>query len=257
MGKIILGPAGLGPVKDAIGNLEEYHKLGFRACEIAFTYSIYIHKEEDMKRIGEKAEDLGIRLSIHAPYWINLNSKEKQKIEDSKKRILSCCEVGEKMGAKRVVFHPGFYSGMDEEETYGNIKDAVLDMQKEIKGNGWEIELAPEVMGKINVFGSPEQIARLVKDTGCKFCIDFAHVLAREKKEAYVKIKKLFANENSWHCHFSGIEYGEKGEKRHVKTPIERWRELLKNLPKDKNIVIINESPDMVNDCVEGLRILG
>ena len=89
---IRFGPAGLGPVKNAEETLKEYHKLGLRACEIAFTYGVYIKKEEDAKRIGKKAKELDIKLSIHAPYYVNLNSEEKAKREATKKRILDCCE---------------------------------------------------------------------------------------------------------------------------------------------------------------------
>ena len=105
---IKFGPAGLGSAKRAEEVLEEYHKEEFGACEIAFTYSVYI-KEGDAERIGQKAKELGIELSIHAPYFVNLNSSEANKIEATKKRILDCCRVGEKLGAKVVVFHPGYY----------------------------------------------------------------------------------------------------------------------------------------------------
>ncbi|MDP3758610.1 MAG: endonuclease IV, partial [Candidatus Daviesbacteria bacterium] len=85
---IKFGPAGLGSVADAEKVLEQYKKLGFKICEIAFTYSAYIKDKKDAKRIGEKAKELGIELTIHAPYFINLNSSEKEKVEASKKRIL-------------------------------------------------------------------------------------------------------------------------------------------------------------------------
>ena len=62
---IKVGPAGLGPVKTAMNVLEQYHKLGFRACEIAFTYGPYIKNESDAREIGKKAKELGIVLSIH------------------------------------------------------------------------------------------------------------------------------------------------------------------------------------------------
>ena len=253
---IKFGPAGLGPVKQAIKTLEEYHNLGLKACEIAFTYSVYIKDEEDMKTIREAAEKFDIRLSIHAPYWINLNSKEKDKVEKSKERILRCCEVGEKLGAYLVVFHPGYYAGRGKEETYENIKKEILNMQKYIKKKGWKIKIAPETMGKVNVFGSMDDIANLVKDTKCSFCIDYAHILARDKVVDYDKVKRLFDENKDWHVHYSGIEYGEKGEKRHLKTETDDWKRLLPNLPKDKNIIIINESPDMVNDSVEGMEIV-
>ncbi|MCH7568828.1 MAG: TIM barrel protein [Nanoarchaeota archaeon] len=252
---IKFGPAGLGSVKTTIETLEEYHRLGFKACEIAFTYSVYIKDKKDAEAIGKKARELGISLSIHAPYFLNLNSAEKPKIEASKVRILNCCKVGSWLGAKTVVFHPGYY-GSDREKAYEMIKNGILEIMKELKKREWKIKIAPESMGKINVFGSVEEISRLVKDTGCSFCIDFAHILARDKKVDYEKIKKLFP-QKEWHVHFSGIVYGEKGERHHRTTKKEEWKELLKNLPRNKDIVIINESPTMIDDCLMALDILG
>jgi deoxyribonuclease-4 len=252
---IKFGPAGIGPVKEAEKNLEEYHKLGLRACEIAFTYSVYIKPDEAI-RIGKKAKELGIDLSIHAQYWVNLNSEDKAKREATKKRILDCCRIGNLLEAKVVVFHPGYY-GNNKHKAYQIIKQGILEIQEEIKKNKWNIKIAPETMGKINVFGSVEEISKLHEETGCGFCIDFAHILAREKKVDYEKIFRLFPAKE-WHCHFSGIEYGEKGEKNHKSTEKKAWEELLMQLKKhgiDKEIRIINESPTMVEDSVDGLRI--
>jgi len=109
-------------------------------------------------------------------------------------------------------------------------------------------------MGKINVFGSVEEISKLVKDTGRGFCLDFAHILAREKKVDYRKIALLFPQEK-WHCHFSGIVYGDKGEMHHRSTKKEEWQKLLKNFPHGMKITIINESPTMLEDSIQGLEI--
>jgi len=252
---IKFGPAGIGSVKDVVANLETYSKLGIKACEIAFTYGIYIKKKEDALRIGKKAKDLGIQLSIHAPYWINLNSAEKEKVEQSKERILKCCEVGTWLNAKKIVFHPGFYGKKEKAETYENIKNAILEIQKKIKEKKYTPKLAPETTGKINVFGSIDEIARLVRDTKCSFCIDFAHVLARYKNYNFDEIKEKFNDEMNWHIHFSGIEHGEKGEKKHKLTEPKEWEKLLDNLPTEKDIVIINESPDPVGDSLLGIKI--
>lgn len=251
---IKFGPAGLGSIRDAEETLEEYGKLGFKVCEIAFTYRVYIKKEKDAKRIRKVAKKFGIKLTIHAPYWVNLNSEDWEKVEASKKRILDSCKVGHWLGAERVVFHCGYFEKKDKEETYENIKNRIKEMLEEIKKNKWKIKLAPETMGKINVFGSVEEISRLVKDTSCSFCLDFAHILARDKKIEWKKIKKLFPQKN-WHVHFSGIEYGEKGEKHHRKTKKEEWKHLLENLPRNKNITIINEAPNPVQDSFEGLMV--
>jgi deoxyribonuclease IV len=253
VGGVKFGPAGLGPVKDAIKTLEDYHKRGLRACEIAFTYSVYIKNEEDARRIGVRARELDIELSIHSQFWVNLNSAEKEKREATKKRILDCCEVGEWLGAKVVVFHPGYY-GDNREGAYDNIKKGVEEIMAVIKKNKWKIKIAPETMGKINVFGSIEEISRLVKDTGCSFCIDYAHILAREKSVDYARIEELFPGKD-WHVHFSGIVYGDKGEKKHKTTSGGEWKELLGKLPSGKDIRIVNESPTHVEDAVEGLKL--
>ena len=258
MPTIKFGPAGLGPVKDAVKNLQEYHKAGFQACEIAFTYGIYIKKEEDMKIIKDAAQKYNILLSIHAPYWINLNSTDKKKIEESKARILACCEVGEKLGCYRVVFHPGYYGKSNVEETYANIQEAIIDMEKTLKEKKYKIKIAAETTGKVNVFGSVDQVEQLVTNTKCEFCIDFAHILAREKKVDYDKIRAIFSKHKIWHCHFSGIVYGEKGEKHHKTTEIQEWKTLLKELkkiPDDIQITIINESPTMIEDSMLGLKM--
>ncbi|MFA5992925.1 MAG: TIM barrel protein [Candidatus Pacearchaeota archaeon] len=258
---IRFGPGGLGPVKEAIANLEEFHKLGIRACEIEFTYGIYIN-EKDAPLIAKKAKDLDIRLSIHAQYWINLNSEEKIKIEQSKKRILDCCRIGHLLSAGnkvKIVFHPGFYGKKDKEESYCIIKEAILELRELVEKNKWNVELCPETTGKLNVFGSVEDILRLVKDTKCSFTIDFAHLLARSNgKMSYEEMFEKFKDFHNLHCHFSGIAYGEKGEKNHILTPdieIEKLLNVLKNTKKE--MVIINESPDPIGDSVKSIKVLG
>jgi len=255
MSKIKFGPGGLGSVKDAVKNLEIFHEFGLRACEVEFTYGPYIKNEEDARRIGEKARELGIFLSIHAPYFVNLNSKEEEKIEASKKRILKCCEVGSWLGAKRVVFHPGFYSGMKSDEASIRIKEGIIEIMGIIKKEGWDVELCPEVMGKKNVFGSLSEVAGLVRDTGCSFCIDVAHVLARYGRYEFERIVDAFSS-REWHLHFSGIEYGDKGERKHLVVPVDEWERVLGWLAKlDKDVVLICESPDPVGDSVVGLKV--
>ena len=255
---IRFGPAGLGGVKEAERNLELYASKGLKACEIAFTYGVYIKNKDDAIRIGKKAKELDIKLSIHAPYWINLNSKEKIKIEQSKKRILDSCEVMDWLGnggLGRVVFHPGYYGKDSPEKTYEEVKEAILDIQREIEKNKWNCVLCPETTGKVNVFGKEDEIFKLIRDTKCSFTLDFAHLLARSQgKEEYKEMYEKFKNFEQIHAHFSGINWGGKGERSHKLTPENELKKLLSILPKNKNITLINESPDPVGDSVRGLK---
>jgi deoxyribonuclease-4 len=109
-------------------------------------------------------------------------------------------------------------------------------------------------MGKKNVFGSIEEISRLASETKCGFCIDFAHTLARYGSYDIELLKKSFPQEK-WHCHFSGIEYSEKGEKNHKLTSEEEIKKLIPLLPKDKEITIINESPSPIEDSISSIKI--
>jgi len=249
------GPAGLGGISEAIGNLEEYSKFEIKACEIAFTYGVYIKKIEDALKIRDSAKKFGIELSIHAPYYINLNSLDKEKLEKSRQRILKCCEVGTWLGAHRVVFHAGFYGKMSHEKTYENIKKEILDLQKTAMEKGYTPKLAPEIMGKINVFGSVDEIFQLVRDTNCSLCIDFAHILSRYKDYRFSDVFQKLSKFKNIHIHFSGIEYGEKGERYHKKSSLDELKQLISNLPKDKNITVINESPDPVGDSITAIKI--
>jgi deoxyribonuclease-4 len=111
-------------------------------------------------------------------------------------------------------------------------------------------------MGKINVFGSADEILRLVSETGCSFCLDFAHLWAREQgKIYYSEIYKKFSNFSSLHCHFSGIEFGEKGERNHKPTPEKEIEKLLSSLLRNKDITIINEAPNPAEDAERMLKI--
>ncbi|HDL02368.1 MAG TPA: hypothetical protein ENH20_00875 [Candidatus Pacearchaeota archaeon] len=132
-----------------------------------------------------------------------------------------------------------------------------MEMMKVVKKKGWDVELCPEVMGKINVFGSINEVEDLVRETGCGACIDVAHVLARYDRYEFARLEKAF-NMKDWHLHFSGIEYGEKGERKHLVVEVEEWERVLgwlKGLNKD--VVLICESPDPVGDSVAGLGIWG
>lgn len=262
MVELRFGPSGLGGKDEAIANLIKYSKMGLKACEIAFTYGVYLDKR-NAEEIGKVAKELDIRLSIHAPYYVNLNSSEKAKVEATKKRIIDCCEIGHYLScgnSKRktsIVFHPGFY-GEDRVKALDIIKERISELMNLVRERNWNVILCPELMGKINVFGSIDEIAEVVNDTGCSCCIDFAHVLARyQGEDKFMEIEKAFLNMKEWHCHFSGIIYTNKGEKQHRHVEEREWKHLLNFLKKldKKEITLICESPDPLGDSKEGLDI--
>ena len=129
------------------------------------------------------ADDLGITLSVHAPYYINLASYETEKIDASRKRILDSCQRAHLMGARKVVFHAGFYQKRSARETYRLIRKEILDLQQHIRKSGWQVALCPEITGKPSQFGSTEELLELMQDTGCGITVDVANY--RRRRDLY------------------------------------------------------------------------
>jgi len=86
--------------------------------------------------------------------------------------------------------------------------------------------------------------------------LDFPHLRARSKgRKSYEEFYDKFKSFKTLHCHFSGIEWGEKGERKHKLTEENEIRKLLKVLPKNKDLTLINESPNPAGDSVKSLRV--
>lgn len=260
--KIFLGPAGV-PIcskdRSTIAGIRKVKELGLNAMEIEFVRQVYMSNKM-AKEAGREAKKLGIKLSVHAPYFINLASEEKEKIEASKKRILDSCERAHYMGADPVVFHPAYFGKRSREECFGMVKKAVKDIQETIKRNRWKVRLAPETTGKHSALGSLKETIQLAKETKCFLCIDPAHLFARKYgkidfAEVFDAVKPL--KFKHLHFHFSGIEYTAKGEKNHV--PINHnpdFRSFAKELVKRKqNCTIISESPVLEKDALKMKKV--
>ncbi len=255
MSKILIGPAGTGGSSEE--GFRRIKELCLDAVEIEFTYSIWM-KKEDAVKIHNLNKKLKLGFSIHAPYFVNLASFERPKVHASKSRILKSCEMGHYLGAKYIVFHAGFYQKKDPEEIYQTIKKEILDMMEIIKEKKWNVILAPETTGKASQFGNLDELIRLKKETGCHFCVDFAHLKARNKgKIDYDDVMKKLKPLGHIHAHFSGIEWTDKGERRHLLTAEKDIKELFRYLKKYKlDITIINESPDPLGDALKMKKLL-
>lgn len=256
--KILIGPGGTG--SPAIEGLKEIAKFGLNCVEVEFTHSIYMKSNKIAKEVGDAAKELGIDLSVHCPYYINLLSVEKAKITASMKRILVSAERGHYLGAKYIVFHAGYYGKLTKDQAFEGIKKAMLEMQGVIKKNKWSVMLAPETTGKTTQFGDLDELYRMHKETGCAVCVDFAHMKAKylgkiDYKEVFDTMAKFKFKPLTGH--FSGIEWGNGGEKKHTPIVDADMRELLKWILKYKlDIRLINESPDILGDAVKANKIL-
>jgi len=258
---IYIGSAGIPSITegDTLQGIKDIKKIGLNAMELEFVRNVYLKKDNAIEA-GKTANNLGIKLSIHASYFVNLCNPEK--IEGSKKRILSSCEIGHYAGAKYIVFHPGYYGKLSKEEAYNFIKKGCEELREEIDKNKWNVFLGLETTGKKSQFGTLDEILKICEEVKrCRPVIDFAHIFARQGgridySEVLDKVKKF----KEIHTHFSGIEFTDKGERKHLMISANQpdFKELGKELlnkgfgEKERDIIIICESPLIEQD---GLKI--
>ena len=97
---------------------------------------------------------------------------------------------------------------------------------------------------------------KLKKETGCGICVDFAHLYARYQGDIdYAKILRKLPKK--FHAHFSGIDYGPKGEKKHIRTTQKFFEPLARELVKrNPDITIISESPRPYRDALMMKKVL-
>ena len=261
---IFLGPAGIplttkgSSTEDGIKRVAE---MGLNAMEVEFVRGVHM-SIATAKEAGKVARDAGVLLSIHAPYFINLCNPEKAAA--SKKRIIDSCERAHHLGAWIVVFHPGFYGTLEQTEALGMVLSECEAMNETVAANGWDVRLGLETTGKPSQFGTlDETIAIHRKVKNCIPAVDFSHIFARNagKIDFPEVLKRMEAlSLDRYHCHFSGIEYTMKGERRHLTLDSNQpdFPALAKGLlkAKIKNIAIISESPALEKDSMKMLEIL-
>ncbi len=242
-------------------SLNYVKKIGLNGMEVEFVRNIYMTKEKALD-FGKKAKKLKLFLTCHAPYYLNLNSKDKLKLKASMERIFQTNKIANFLGAKRVVFHPGFYMKDSPKIAYENILNNLSKIIDRIKSHNYAVLLSPENMGSKSKFGSVDEILDLHKDLGINVCLDFAHVHARTNgglktiddfKNLLKKFpKKLLKN---LHCHITCVEYGSKGEKHHLplKTKKPDYTLLAKAIKEMKlnNLSFTSESPLNEKDALK------
>jgi len=252
------------PKRSTIDGIIHVKNLGLDAMELEFVRGINVSPEL-AKKIKYVAKKNDVLLTAHAPYYINLNANEKAKVEASKRRIIQSAERLYDAGGWSVVFHAGYYLKQDPEKVYNRIRDALKEIERELMDRGIKVWIRPELTGKPTQFGDLKEIVKLSEELEMVLpTIDFAHAHARNKgkcnsteewREMLSFIEDRLGREalDNMHIHMSGIEYTDKGEKRHL--PLQesdmKWEDLLRVLKEFRvRGVVISESPNIEGDAL-------
>lgn len=247
----------------SLGAIQQIHVLGLQALELGWVHSVRV-SEETCAFLNEEAQTQDVSLSVHAPYYINLNANDEE-WPKSRKRLMDAAYYGNLAGATDIVFHPGSYFEQPAQIVLGKAIPRLAECLQEIRASGNPVILRPETMGKSAMLGSLEDTLEMSKQIpGVLPCLDFAHLHARSggkensKAEWLAQLKMVHSalgsdSLKSLHIHLSGIEYSAKGEKNHLPFKESDFNlvELLEALNQmNCSGRILCESPIMENDAL-------
>ena len=267
MKELLFGSAGI-PIatnpRETLNGINTVKKLGLNAMELEFVQSVNISKEK-APLVKEAAAKNDVVLTCHGQYCINLNSLEEAKIIASRKRILNNSRRAYESGAWSICFHMAFYLKQDPVKVYDKVKAELKLLSKQLQDEGNKIWLRAETTGKNTQFGNLKETLRLSQEIdGVMPCIDFAHLHARDNgkwntseefSSILTDVEKHLGKEGleNMHIHIAGIEYSEKGERRHLelKKSDMNYKDLVKAW-KDFKIkgVVVSESPNIEKDAL-------
>lgn len=242
---------------------EVLESLNLDGLELEFVHGIKI-KENTQNLIAKLSKEKNLILTAHAPFYINLNAKEPEKIESSIKRIIETARIGVNVNAFSITFHAAYYLGQDKLKVYDQVEQSIskiIDLSNKENLNIW---IRPETTGKPTQWGDLDEIIKLSKTFNKILpCVDFSHLHARSNGgyNTYDDFAKIFEKIGSelgdialknFHAHLAGIEYNQKGEKFHVNLDDSdmNYKDLLKAF-KDFDVqgVIVCESPNIETDA--------
>lgn len=259
---LFFGPAGVPPsAKSTEEGVRLVSGLGLNALEVEFVRGVRM-REEEARRVGRTAAELGVRLSAHAPYYVNLNSRDAGTIKRSKEHILLTMRIASAMGARIVVVHAGFYSDMPSEAATEMVAQGVAELRERADDAGCSgVVLGLETMGRKASWGTFSEIRSVCSRVeNVQPVVDFAHLHARGRGSLrtagdFGKVMAEFERFKApfLHAHFTGIEWGPSGEKRHLEvsaaSPDFRLLAPLL-LEKSYDIALVCESPLMEKDAL-------
>ena len=242
---------------------EIIQELGLDGMEVEFVHGVRM-SDETRELVHSIQKEKNLVLTAHGPFYINLNSKEEEKVEASVQRIVDTAKTASDFGRYSITYHEAFYMGKDKETVYQQVKTQTQKIVEVLEKNNIKVWIRPETTGKASQWGDYEEIIRLSKEFDQVLpCIDFSHIHARTGGEyntydEFCKVLDRISSElgekaiNNFHAHLAGIEYSDKGEKRHLileKSDM-NYKDLLKAL-KTFGVkgALVCESPNIEEDA--------
>lgn len=237
--------------------------IGLSAYEYSFGRGITLNDETAIE-LGKQAKEHGIEVSIHAPYYINFANPDDDMAEKSYMYVINSLEKLKLIGGKRLVVHPASCGKLNREEAVELTKKRLHILKDKLIELGYDDYLiCLETMGKPAQIGTYKEVIDMCTISQNYIpTLDFGHINALthgslktedDYREIIDYLFKTLGEEKAKkvHIHFSKIEYGDKGEIRHLTLADEKYGpefEPLAKVLKEYNMepVVISESSEIM-----------
>ena len=101
---------------------EIHDEMGLDGLELEFVHGVRI-SDKSREQVADAVKNSGKIITAHAPFYVNLNAREEEKVDASAQRIIETAMVANELGGYSITFHAGFYLNQDAEIVYNNIRE--------------------------------------------------------------------------------------------------------------------------------------
>lgn len=255
---IRVGPGGVPSRESPETAVDLLRQRGYDACEIDFSDGFWMDREY-AQRLGERARDAGIALSIHAPLAAFLGHVEQggRKHQMAVGMLDHTAGLAAACGAAPIVIHPGFLLGRRREDAIAAVVVQLGQLRERLTKKNRIVDFGVEVMGRVQELGSLEDVVDISRHFDwVRPVIDFAHMHATSDgafttvdrfRDALELANSALAPGLPFHIHFSDISYANRNEKAHLRygegtLRAEPLAQALAGF--DRSATVISESPD-------------
>src|SRR5512141_3134836 len=123
----------------SLGSIQFSRSIGLDALELGWVQAVRV-SEETCAAINQAARQEDVAVSVHAPYFINLNADDEE-WPKSRKRLMDAAYYGNLAGATDIIFHPGSYFERPPEDVLKVAVPRLAECAAELKTAGNPVTL--------------------------------------------------------------------------------------------------------------------
>ena len=270
MGDLKFGPARIPSRETPEEAVSLLLERGFSACEIDFEGRFWMDYPF-AERLGARAAEAGIALSVHAPLAGFMGHAERgKKLNMAVGMLDHSAGIAAACGAELVVFHPGFLLERTREEALASVVEQLGELRERLEKKDRAVPFGVEVMGRVRDLGSIDDVLFISRELGwVRPVVDFAHMHATSDGaftdvDAFAAVleaaDEVLADGAPFHIHFSDIAYANRNETKHLPygegtLRAEPLRDALARF--ERSATVISESPDLESTQAIGAVLAG